>query len=78
MNCSSLEKWQAAAIRDALFPSTNYLIRLRRRMEETGFAHDDELYRQACTAHDAINRLRMSAHYLACGGAGSPKGFGQA
>jgi hypothetical protein len=77
MNSHGLEKWQAAAIRDALFPSTNYLVRLRQRMESTGFPHDDEFYRQAVAAHEAVNRLRMTAHYLACGGAAAPKGFGQ-
>ena len=34
----SLKAWQAERIRDSLFPSINYLGRLQKRMEETGFS----------------------------------------
>jgi hypothetical protein len=78
MDSSSLEKWQAASIRDAVYPATNYLVRLQRRMQEIGFPHDDKLYRQVCAAHEAVNRLRMCAHYLSCSGTGPPTAFGQA
>ena len=45
MNRDSIQKWQGAALNKALFPSLNYLLRLRRRMEERGFPVDDKLYK---------------------------------
>ena len=57
MNSKALKAWQAKAICKALFPGVNYLVRLRRRMEVTGFPPNDDLYRQVCKAHEAVNHL---------------------
>jgi hypothetical protein len=65
-------KAQAARIGEALFPPTNYLIRLRNRMHACGFPHDDPLYQLVCKAYDAMNTLRMHVHHLAAEGAGRP------
>jgi hypothetical protein len=45
MNSKTMEKWQAAKITEALFPATNYHVRLRDRMAKAGFPPDDELFR---------------------------------
>jgi hypothetical protein len=76
MDSKAIKAWQARAICEALFPGTNYLVRLRRRMEQIGFPPDDDLYRHVCAAHDAVNQLRMKTHYMACSGAGAPPSFG--
>ena len=76
MNSNTIEKWKAARIAEALFPATNYLVRLRERMQKVGFPHDDHLYQLACSAHDAVNRLRMAAHYVSCSGVSSPRQLG--
>jgi hypothetical protein len=67
MNRNDVQQWQAAKISTALFPATNYLVRLRRRMEQLGFPPNDTLYLLVCTAHEAVNRLRLDANYLSCG-----------
>jgi hypothetical protein len=43
-------------------------------MEATGFPRDDELYKLTCAAHEAVNGLRMKAHYLSCSGTGCSSG----
>jgi hypothetical protein len=77
MDSTTLQRWQAKVICAALFPAVNYLIRLRQRMEATGFPHNDELYRPTCAAHDAVNHLRIKAHYLSCSGTGAPGCIGK-
>jgi hypothetical protein len=74
MNRSDLKKSQARKISESLFPATNYLIRLRHRMEELAFPYDDPLYLLVCQAHDAVNRLRLDTHRLSCDGMGCPSG----
>jgi hypothetical protein len=78
MTRKTCEKWQAAKIAQALFPFTNYLVRQRRRMEEVCFLPDDDFFRHVCAAFDAVNRLRLKAHNLSCGGTGTPSVLGQA
>jgi hypothetical protein len=58
MDRSTIKKWQAKRICQALYPATNYMMRLRRRMEQRGFPPNDALYLQVCAAHEAVNRLR--------------------
>ena len=55
---------------DALYGPTNYLARLRPRMEERGFPHDDPLYRQVSAAYEAIRQVRIDFLYLSCDGTG--------
>jgi hypothetical protein len=70
MTRDDITKGQAKQIAAALFPPVNYVARLRRRMEQRGFPHADPLYLSVCAAHEAMNRLRLEVHYLACDGAG--------
>jgi hypothetical protein len=62
MNGNDIKKWQAKKISDALYQPTNYLIRLRQRMEQRGFPPNDSLYQLVCAAHDAVNRLRIAMY----------------
>jgi hypothetical protein len=78
MDSKTINPWQAKAIYEALFPGVNHLIRLRQRMEATGFPPDDQLYRKVRAAHDALNDLRLTAHYVSCSGTGAPSSFGSA
>ena len=78
MNRADIKKWQAKKISDALYPATNYLIRLRTRMEKRGFPPDDPLYLEVCAAYEATYRLGMSMHYLSCDGVGRPSPDGDA
>jgi hypothetical protein len=54
-----IEKWQAKSITESLFKPTNYLYRLRARMEAIGFPRDHELYLRVQAAYDAMQRLGM-------------------
>jgi hypothetical protein len=40
----------------ALVRGMNYLLRLRTRMEKTGFKPDDPVYLKVCKAYDVIHR----------------------
>lgn len=73
MDRDSVKKSQATTINKALFPKLNYLYRLRKRMEEVGFPHDDKLYLLVCKAYDAMYALNVETHYLSCDGVGRPK-----
>jgi hypothetical protein len=73
MNRNDIENWQAKRIGEALYPTVNYLVRLRRRMEQLRFPHDDPLYKRVCEAHEAMNRLRLDVHYLTCSGVGDAR-----
>ena len=57
MDRDSVKKSQATSINKALYPKLNYLYRLRKRMEEVGFPHDDKLYLLVCKAYDAMYAL---------------------
>jgi hypothetical protein len=70
MSRNDIEKWQAKRIGDALFPTVNYFVRLRLRMEQLRFPHDDPVYKLVCEAHEGMNRLRLDVHYLSCDGVG--------
>jgi hypothetical protein len=72
VNSFSLTKEQASVIAKALYPPTNYLVRLRNRMHERGFPHDDPLYVLVCEAYDKVQQLSMHIHYLSCDGVGRP------
>ena len=62
----SLKAWQAEQIRDSLFPSINYLVRLKKRMEETGFLPTDPLLTLVTKAYDAIHALYSEMNYQSC------------
>ena len=67
INRNDVTKEQEKRISKALDRPTNYLIRLWRRMEQLGFPRNDSLFLLVCAAHEAIKRLRLDTHYLACG-----------
>ena len=62
MQRKTLTTAQASKIYDALFPGTNYLYRLKHRMEKVGFERDDPVYVLACKAYDASLILRHEMH----------------
>jgi hypothetical protein len=66
MDENSIKPWQATRLREALFPAINYLLRLRRRMDKTGFLPTDRLYGLVCKAYDAMHALYTEVHYLSC------------
>jgi hypothetical protein len=54
MDGESLKRWQLERIQKSLQPSMNYLHRLRRRMDNTGFVPNDRLYRHVDEAYDKM------------------------
>jgi hypothetical protein len=73
MNGESLKRWQLERIQKALQPNLNYLHRLRKRMDDTGFVPDDRLYRHVSEAYDKTYALLVELHYLIVGhGMGRP------
>ena len=69
MNSHDLTSEQARAISERVRQSLGYLHRLKSRMEKRGFPIDDEVYRSAVTAYNALHALSVGVHYLACDGA---------
>ena len=71
---SKLTHEQAAAVRDRLWRTTGYLVRLRERMQQVGFLHTDRLFQFARDAEFAMRDLCMALHYASCdGGIGQPR-----
>jgi hypothetical protein len=62
MDRESLKRWQLERIQKSLQPSMNYLHRLRRRMDNTGFVPDDRLYRHVDEAYDKMYALLVELH----------------
>jgi hypothetical protein len=75
MNRSDASREQAAKISEALFRTTGYLSRLRRRMAQVGFPPDDSLFVLVARAFDALQHLGVEVHYIACG-VGEPRRAG--
>ena len=73
MNSDDITKSQAKIISEALFPGTNYLVRLKKKMEDQDFPRDDKLYVLVCAAYDAMLRVCHEVHYLGCDGVHRPK-----
>lgn len=66
MDERTIEPWQAARLQQALFPSINYLARLRRRMEQVGFISKDKLFDLVCKVYDSMHALYNELHYVSC------------
>ena len=66
MTQNNVKRSQAEKLYRALFPPTNYLVRLRRRMNELAFPPNDPLFELVCTAYESLNRLWNHAHTLSC------------
>jgi hypothetical protein len=57
---------QAAKLSASLRPPLQYLNKLRRRMELSGFPPSDPLYVATSRAFEALQDLLVRAHYLSC------------
>ena len=68
MTSDDITKSQANEIFKALFKGTNYLVRLKNRMEAKGFPRDDKLYVLVCNAYEAALRLGHEVHHMSCDG----------
>jgi hypothetical protein len=68
MNSDDLTKEQAAALKTALFPGINFLVRLKSRMQKAGFPQTDKLFELVCAAYDASWLLSHELHYMSCDG----------
>ena len=66
MNSDDLTHEQAAHIHQSLFRLANYLFRLTKRMERTGFPPNDPLYVPTKLAYDAVCSLYVDFHYRSC------------
>jgi hypothetical protein len=70
-----LTRPQVEALRDAIHERMGYMLRVRERMEKTGFNPTDELYPPVRAAEDALHRLWVHLHYRSCErGTGRPAG----
>ena len=59
MDSNDLTTEQAATMHKSLFRLANYLSRIVKRMEKTGFPPSDPLYQSAKRAYDAVCSLYM-------------------
>jgi hypothetical protein len=66
MDGTSLERWQAERLRDAIRPRLAYVRRLRVRMERRGFPGTDILYQLVRRVEDDLQALFVELHYLSC------------
>lgn len=74
MDSDQLKPWQARTLVDAFRPMFQYLSKLKRRMEETGFPPDDRLYQLVAETQSLTQDLHMELHYLSCEhGVGRPR-----
>jgi hypothetical protein len=74
---------RAEAIKQKIRPMLAYLNRLKRRMNDQKFPHNDPLFNEVVDAADAMHKLNVSIHYLSCGKTGGhtfqpPTGFADA
>lgn len=68
MDSSNLTIQQARTLTESLRRPLNYLGKLRRRMELTGFPPNDPLYQATTRAFNAMQELHVRTHYLSCEG----------
>jgi hypothetical protein len=78
MNGDDLDRDQAGKLQTVLFPGLNFLVRLMKRMQSTGFPPSDPLFKLVSSAYEWAYRLSMDLHYRSCGrsyqAAASPTG----
>jgi hypothetical protein len=70
MRSEDLTPRQAETIKKTIRPMLAYLNRLKRRMDQRKFPHDDSLFNEVVDAADALHKLNVSIHYLSCGKTG--------
>jgi hypothetical protein len=66
MDSSHVSCQQAEKMHAAVYPLANYLCRIVRRMERTGFPPSDDIYRKAATAYGEVRSLLTALHDLSC------------
>jgi hypothetical protein len=66
MDSDDLTTEQAEKMHRSLFRLANYLSRVVRRMERTGFPPNDPLFKSARRAYDAVCSFCVDLHYLSC------------
>ncbi len=66
MNADDLTPEQAGILSRGLFRGLNFLVRLKTRMEKSGFPPNDPLYQLVAKAYDATHRLSVDLHYRSC------------
>ncbi len=71
MTIDDVSKEQAKLLMAGLYPGTNYLARLRERMEKAGFRPSDPLFVLVSDAYDAQSKLYGKVCWLAATGNGS-------
>jgi len=72
-----LTREQASALGEKIGPMVSYIVRLRERATQVGFAPTDEFYQVVRKAEEAIRHLWILLHYASCdGGVGKPNGQG--
>lgn len=64
MTSDDLTAEQASRLYEALFPHVNYLLRLKKRLEDLRFPQDDPLRVAASEAYEAAWNLSQKAHSL--------------
>jgi hypothetical protein len=62
MTSDDLTAAEASRLYEALFPHVNYLLRLKKRLEELRFDDDDPLRLAATKAYEAAWELSQDAH----------------
>lgn len=77
MTCDDLTTAQAQKVAADIERQRGYLNRLAKRMQALQFVPSDPLLRATIAARNAMQDLRMAAHYAGCGGVGrQPKAGG--
>jgi hypothetical protein len=66
MDSDKLTTEQAGKMHKSLFRLANYLSRVVKRMERTGFPPNDPLFKSARRAYDAVCSFCVDLHYLSC------------
>lgn len=66
MDSDELTTEQARQMHKSLFRLANYLIRVVKRMERTGFPPNDPLFKSARRAYDGVCTFCMDLHYHSC------------
>jgi len=70
MKTKTLQQSEAAKIYVGLRPSVDYLHRLYKRMQASGFAADDPIYVSVRMTYEAILALSQEMHRRGCEGWG--------
>ena len=72
MTAADLRPEQRAAVVHRLQPTTGYLIRLAKRMQQLGFHPDDPTFAAVWKAHEAMVDVRMKFTYAGTSSAWEP------